>query len=499
MGANVRRRFVVSAPGLAVLTFLLAVSVADAIEIRNPDTLPRYTSDLARAYAPCLAPNDQTADGTAACSPAITSACTFRRGSIEFRSKGTIRVDASITDIAGPGTCTTGTYTLELGLRITADDDTCSGGECTSVDQTLAIAFLNDPPNDLDLQADSIESLLSGGLTGSNVNVQHATVIAPDGLPMAAAGIDGDTATSHLASVGTGYQACATPTTAGLLGPACVPSWPTACDHEAGSMRWRGGGVRGTFLDVEVDDLVGASPSCANGIHSATSLIRVTTQCVASTLCTVPDHAVVLPVTAKNGDINAGKIPLSTIPAFASSPAASLQVLGNAVFDPDMSLLAAPALNALLRLTKMKVKFQRDLTEPDADSMRIEAIFPSGAIDPNAPPGTTFTVASRTGTVYTVTIPAGLWQLSAPVGTRWDFEDESGGLNGVRKISIKQAKLDGEPNGYKIKLQAKDTTVTPGSLGVTLSIAIPIEGGFDTATARHNRTCKSNGRTYHCK
>jgi hypothetical protein len=143
---------------------------------------------------------------------------------------------------------------------------------------------------------------------------------------------------------------------------------------------------------------------------------------------------------------------------------------------------------------------RRDLDDPNDDLVKIGARIGSLPIDPTESPGVTFTILDRDGPVYAVTIPATFWQLLEPIGTRWRYEDDLGGIGGVRKAEIKQLKQGGDPAGYKISLLAKDVSLADLDIpAVNLDITFPQIGGFATVTAQRNRTCKVGSRTYTCK
>ncbi len=493
-------------PLATVIASLVAMlpTPAFALEVRHPETAARYATELTRAYVPCVVPNDTTADGIPACSPAVTSSCTFDRGTLDVRPRAAAsqtRVDVLIRDVAGPGSCPMGTYTLELALRVTADDPTCSGGQCTFEDVIVSPALSFNPPNDVELVNGVLENLLPGGLTGAHYEILGATIIAPDGLPMAAAGIGTNDAESVLGTTGAGYAACTAPNTSGTIGNACTPlDWPSGCDSNHGVLRWRMRVGRGPELSTTFDDLVGPSPDCRNGTYAVVSRARVTTgPCTSSALCTTVEFPISVDATAKNGKID-DDVLLSTLGVF-STPITSMEIHAVEVVDPAGATFATTAVNPVLRLEKPKVTIARgDLLDPNDDQLRLDARFPLVSIDPTENPGVTFTVTDRNGLTYEVTIPGALWQLIEPIGTRWEFVDDAGGIGGVRKVSIKQFKQGGAPAGYKIKLYARDVDLSAADLpGVNLLISIPPPGGFAVTTAQRNRTCKVGGHSLSCR
>jgi hypothetical protein len=42
------------------------------------------------------------------------------------------------------------------------------------------------------------------------------------------------------------------------------------------------------------------------------------------------------------------------------------------------------------------------------------------------------------GVISSVTIPRERWQLQPPIGSRWDYKDPNGVVNGVRKMRVKR-------------------------------------------------------------
>lgn len=488
----------------AALLVTCGAATARALEVRNPESAPRYSADLTRGYAPCLVPNDQTSDGIPACSPVATSACTFNRGSVDVRPRGNAeqtRLDVVVRDIAGPGTCTSGTYTLQLGLRVTADDPACDGGVCTFEDLVVSQPLDADPPDDLELHILALETFLPGGLTGAHYQVLGATILAPDGLPMAATGMGTNSAIAILTTSGAGYEVCGAPDTSGALGDACSPpTWPSGCDTNGGNIRWRDRSTRGFQLDVNFSDITGLAPECRNGTFTVVTSAQVTTgPCVSSALCTTVEHAFPIDTTSKNGTIDAAMLQagFGTI----TTPVTSVEIHGITMLDAAAETFATSAVSGALRLDKAKVSMAlHDLLDPNDDHLRLEGRFPFVAIDPTAVPGVTFTVTDRNGPIYQVTIPNAQWQLVAPIGTRWEFLDPAGGIGGVRKASIKQFSQAGEPAGYKIKLFAKNVDLSAADLpGVNLLISIPPPGGFSQTTAQRNRTCKVGAHSFACR
>jgi len=229
------------------------------------------------------------------------------------------------------------------------------------------------------------------------------------------------------------------------------------------------------------------------------SVLRITTTCASALPCTTVDVTAPIPVTPKHGKLS--DIFATDGVAGLAGVLTSLEVRSIQIDDPNGALFATGSINGALRLTKPKISLVfHDALDHSDDGVKIEALFPNLTIDPTATPGVTFTVTDRNGVVYEVTIPDHLWQLFDPIGTRWEFADRTGGINGVTKASIKQFKQGGEPAGYKIKLIAKDVDLSAADLpAVNLLISIPPPGGFVVSTAQRNRTCHVGGHSLSCK
>jgi hypothetical protein len=128
--------------GTAALASALPIPARRAI---SGDTGPNtYDTDMTRAYEECTAPNDVSSDGILACSPPVTSVCEFDSATMRIRPTNNteeLELSARLRGVDGPGACKTGIYTLQLVLRASVGDDTCTGGTCTVIDFPLGRSF----------------------------------------------------------------------------------------------------------------------------------------------------------------------------------------------------------------------------------------------------------------------------------------------------------------------------------------------------------------------
>jgi len=136
--------------------------------LTGPNT---YDTDFTRAYEECTAPNDVSSDGIPACSPPVTSVCEFDFATMRLRPTGiaqTVEVSAKLHGVEGPGLCATGVYTLQLVLRASTDDETCTGGSCTWIDVPLSFAFsLPSPGGNAEVDPVTVESVIHSLVTGA--------------------------------------------------------------------------------------------------------------------------------------------------------------------------------------------------------------------------------------------------------------------------------------------------------------------------------------------
>ena len=142
---------------------LLYLGTSHAIEVRHTEGA-RYSADFTRAYEPCTVPNDMTSNGVPACSPAVTSACSYTSGGLDLRKRedtNEINLDAKVSNVSGPASCPVGPYYVRLGLRITVDDPACATGACTLLDFPVSIPMTK-ITNDFRLTNFTLESAFPG-------------------------------------------------------------------------------------------------------------------------------------------------------------------------------------------------------------------------------------------------------------------------------------------------------------------------------------------------
>lgn len=479
-------------------------SNAPALEVRRAESEVRYRAELTRAYAPCLAPNDVTLDGFPACSPTVSSACGFDNGTVELRiqdlEEARTSLDVFLNGIFGPGPCHDGPYTLKLRLRVTADG-ACGGESCTFQEFVVSRILEFRAPDTFQFRSlPSLEELLPLEVVGMQLDILGATIMAPDGRAVAATGI-GYQSASVLVPMGAGYRPCEAPDTSGGLGPACTqPVWPSACDMIGGVVEWHGASFGSPLLETTFKILNGSSPDCADGTYLVDSQLRITTECVSGSVCTAVDVTASVPVTAERGKINGEIFALESLSGFAS-PMTNMEVYGIAVRDPAGAHFATGSVTDVSDLKKPKISLKlRDPLSASDDLLRLDARFPLVEIDPTQNPGVTFTVTDRNGPIYEVTIPGALWQLGIPIGTRWDFDDPSGGISGVTQARISRFNKGPEPAGYKIKLAVRGADLSEADLpGINVTVSIPKPGGSATTSAQRNRLCKISGSALSCK
>ena len=446
-----------------------------------------YDSDLTRAYEECTAPNDASSDGIPACNPPLTSACDFDSGTLRLRPRLALEteVTATLRGIDGPGTCTTGTYSLRVLLRVSVDDEECIGGTCTVFDIPLAIAF--DGPNpggkyDIDTTIETVLHSVSPGmdLDDANYEILSATVQGPDGLPMAGAGVGMPGANNFYSNLGASYPECTVPNDDNNTGiPVCAPAatWAPACDTDGASVTWHDPGAGALLMLPAMDDVAGSSPDCSTGAYQFESTLRITTaDCGgAAELCTLVDTPVVLSATPTRNDIHDVTIPFTA--SGLTGPMDNVEVLRVRVLEPASSafFLSAGVANAR-RLGKPQVQIGRKKLEvPNDDQIKIQGrMLRANPLDPTLPPGVTITVNDHAGPVYVVTIPNNLWEIAG--ADSWRYKDKTGALNGVRKATLK---FGDSPlgSGYQLKLVAKDLDLSAATYpGVDIVITAPHAG-----------------------
>lgn len=496
---------------LAVAAMLFLPDTSSAIEVRHIEGV-RYSADLGRAYQPCTAPNTTTSTGVPACTPAVTSACDFTSGGLDLRKledRNQINVDAFVNNVSGPGNCATGPYTMGVTLRISANDPACAGGDCTLEDFTWPIP-LSQHNNDFRALDFILESVFPGAPAGvSNYEILDVWVLAPDGLPLAAAGADADGGADIRADFSTAYAQCTAPDTTNAWGfPACsAPVWESACDF--------------TFIDAIVAQsspgprvqpralgLTGVPASCADGTYAFVPRVRITTEDCGA-LCTLVDLDVPLFVDAERGEIERQNLLLASDPVGVGVGFLTnddhVQFLELRVRDETGDLLAGMAVTPTLRLDRARITAAFKVPAVPDDRIIMKAEFPYGPLKPvPGPPldptvsGATFTATGKAGVGFTATIPAGAWVVAKP-GRHWIYKDALGSNNGIRKAEVKEFRRSGVPNGYKVRVFAKETTAAAASQpALDLAVAVSTSDGA-TAVATRGTHCKQRPSNLSCK
>ncbi len=482
----------------AMVTMVLAPG-ASAVEIRDASKKAIFETDLTRAYAACLAPNDQTPEGLPACSPPVTSPCNFSSGKVQIQAisgEPSVAVSADIRMRPASAPCISGTYRLQLALRVTADAPTCSGAACTFRDVTVAKAFVLTKTK-AKLQFDLAE-ILPAGFSEANLEVLDVAVVDPDGIALAAAGVGRAKARKGKTNLTVANTPCTAPNATGLLGPACAPPVRTAtCDYDAARLLWIGGSKDlGLRLGARVPRLVGPG-ACRTGEYRLQSQLRITgVRCTDGVECTLADVPLDLAVPATRGEIEADVI------ADASGlvrPFDNVELRELRLIEPTSSPLAAAGVGYALRLTKPNIGIaRRALSKPDDDVVRFAAVFPRTTLDPTAGAGASFVLHDADGVFYEATIPAAAWQLAGP--GRWKYKDKLGAIAGIREASIKARRLRASGARYKVALVAKDVALGAATgPSVTLRVTVAQAGGVGEVTAARNKPCRVTAAQLRCR
>ena len=497
----------------AVALGLLAALPVRAVEVRQPEAPARYHADLMQAFAPCLAPNDVSVGGSAACSPPVKSACPFRGGTVDIEgvvgAPPTVR--ASLDGATRPADCPDGPYDLAITVRTSgtprqpADDEqppvpTCSTGECTYPDVVVHI------PVDPGGFGSNATPLVVDDLIDANYEILDVTVVGTDGLPVAAPGPHSSTAPVTGSNLTVPYEACTTPDPDGSGIPCNRKPWTAVCDFDVGTVDW----TQPTHFysplgHVTFGGVTGRSPLCTDGAYAVQALIRGTLESCAGNgdyhLCTLVDRTVTIPLAANGGEFDAfGAIDLG---AFVSQYLYT-QIGSVRVLDPTGAPVAATGVSAVRNLGKPQVIIKND-------QIRIHAVVPITAdpfgvvLDPVLPYGMTLAVTDRDGPVYSAAIPGLRWQLQPPIGSRWTYVDPGGVLAGVRKARIKRIGKADAATGYEVDLVAKGVDLSAADFpGVNLTIRIArsptaIDAAPEPYGAQRNRTCRVKGTSLTCR
>lgn len=482
-------------PRLLAIVLLLASVPARAAEVRQGTPPARLHGALARAYAPCLAPNAVTANGEPACAPAVTSACDFNPLAATVDVVSSTNRDAGFTvprlivsfqvRPGGPPECQTGTYRTLVGLRATGSpspDQACASGTCTFedvvVETTVSQALLTLP----DL-----------GLTDPSFEITSVTIVAPDGLPIAATGVEGTTATLT-GNLTVPYPPCTTPEPAGRGDSCSIAPWQPSCDYDEGSLTWATDSAGGPTLTTTLTGVAGTSPLCATGDYEVHAVARVTLNACGpnhTDRCTLPDRIVTVRAPAHGRDVET----TATVPLGVPGTHPSVQVLAMRVVDPTGSAIGTMGVTGVVPLGGPRIAIG-----PRTLKLRVVLpVEPGVTIDPTADP-TTIALTDRDGTVFSVTIPPERWQLQPPLGSRWDYKDKLGTIAGVRKIVVKRVVDDDVVTGYRIDLAAKDVDLAAADFpSVTVHVTAPAADAGPPLHAERNRTCRVKKTKLDCK
>ena len=466
-----------------------------AAEVRQGTEPAGYHGALTRAYAPCLAPNDATANAQPACNPALTSACQFDPSAATVDVVSSIAREAGFTvpritvhlgiQPGGPPACQTGTYRALVGVRATGSpepDRACAAGTCTFeevvVEAPVGSARL--PLPDLGLGAPSFE------ITG-------VTIVAPDGLPMAATGVGGSEHTALTGNLTVPYPQCSAPEPAGRGDSCSIGPWLSACDYDEGSLAWRTTANGGAVLTTTLVGIAGTSPLCTNGDYEVRAVVRATVSACGpnhTERCTLPDRTVSMLAPARGRALAADV----TVSLGVSGTQPSLQILATRVLDPTGAAIATMGVTGVTPLTTPRFSVGRRAVKLRA----VLPVEPDIAIDPTAAP-TTIALTDRNGTVFSVTIPPERWQLQPPLGARWQYTDKLGTIAGVRKILVKRIVDDDVATGFRIDLDAKDVDVSAADFpSLTAHVTIPASDGGGPLVAERSRTCRVKGGKLAC-
>ncbi len=466
--------------------FATAAAPVRAVEIRDTHKKSLYQAAFTRAYAPCLAPNDQTPEGIPACSPPVSSVCGFKSGHVDVRAisgEPTVMVSSQISKLTGPGPCTTGVYTLRLSLRATADDPACAGGSCTFSDVVVSKPLVRSGKNAAKVDF-SLADVLPSGFGAANLQILTAAIADPNGVDLATSG-----AATGKSNLTVADARCDAPNTAGALGPACAPPvYEPVCDFEVATLQWHRSKMGAFFMAPRAGAVVGAAP-CGTGTYHVDANLRITTaRCGDGTVpCTYVDTPISLPATAEKGSLEA-KTSIDTT--------GIVRLLGNVelrdirLSDPSGAALGATGVGYARRLRKPHVVVaRRTLANPTDDALRVDAEFPPAALDPSAGAGVTITVHDSDGVFYAATVPAAAWHDAAPM--HWTFKDKNGAIAGIRRADIhgfnRSHKLAGFKIGFVVAGVALGAADRPS---VTLELSVAEAGGAGVVTAARNKVCK---------
>jgi len=385
--------------------------------------------------------------------------------------------------------CATGTYYLDLAIRTSADSSAaCPSRHCTFPDTVLHL------PMSLDKEVSSqkLVALLPFETTEQDVQILGFTIFDPDGLPLAtASATNGREVLVSNATVP--YEACTTP---GPGGACDAGPWGSVCDFEVGTLSWGSNATFGSGSTAHAifRDLVGASPLCTTGVYQVDATYRVTADaCASGARCTTIDQHATMPIAANGRDLDGtGHLGLGAFPLVGTA----LEIVAARVLDPLGAPIAASGVSEVRSLVRPKIVIR-------PDRLQLRATFPlpflAAALDPTEPGGLGIEVKNRNGTVFAVTIPPERWQLQPPIGSRWDYQDRGGVLNGVRKARIKRIVKQRRLLGYELELDARALDLANADFpGINVNVTLP---GLPSGTfqAQQHRTCRVKTSKLACR
>ena len=461
---------------IAATTALWGVPFASAIDVRQPESLSVLTSGLVRAYVPCTAPDTVTHLNQPACSAPVTSACDFGgRASFELgeREDFTPSVHVALPALGGPAVCDDlEAGTIVAGIRASADYDLvetpCPTGHCTYPDVTNHL-------DDLKFGGGSLVVAGQVGMGDGNFEFRGLTVVAPDGLPMAAPGVGQST---PLGERFVGNLTIPTPQCVGGPQPCDLPPPTSPCDFESGEVELTLDPSSAPRAHVVLRDVAGTSPLCTTGTYQMEATVRATVWGCGGTaahpnLCTMVDQPVTVPLPVKGRNVDGGGLML--IGGFMAVYE-STEILAVRILDPTGQPIAAAGVTGVTPAAKSRITIK-------GDTLRVQTFLPvpaagQSAIDPATEPGLTVQLEDHNGPVYGVSIPQDRWQLQPPVGSRWTYADPlAAALNGVRSVVVKRVSKKGQQLGYAIDLRARGVDLSAADLAsVTLHIGVPRSG-----------------------
>jgi hypothetical protein len=172
------------------------------------------------------------------------------------------------------------------------------------------------------------------------------------------------------------------------------------------------------------------------------------------------------------------------------------------VLDPTGIPVAAAGVTGVETIREPRVVIK-------GDQLSVEGLISAPAeggsiIDPATDPGLSVALSDRNGTVYAVNVPADRWQLQPPLGSRWDYADQFGTLNGVRSARVTRVLKRGVQIGYKVELKARGVDLSAVSFP-TLTLQfdvhrlIPASSYDDAFRVQGTRTCRGAFPKLTCK